>query len=66
MMSSINSFNVEFTCACGVECRIDCEIGGETAVVTRHCEKAAALVLPGIAEGFYEMRDDEWVEVAAW
>ena len=66
MASSIRSFNLEFTCACGVECRVDCDIAGPTPAVTRHCDKATALVLPGVPKAFYEMHDDEWVEVAAW
>ena len=66
MTTSINSFNMEFTCACGVQCRIDCQIGEETPAVTRHCDHASALVLPGAPEAFYEMHDDEWVEVAGW
>jgi hypothetical protein len=66
MSPSIRSLNVEFTCACGVECRIDCEIAASTPAVTRHCDKAEVLVLPGLPQAFYEMRDDEWVEVAAW
>jgi hypothetical protein len=66
MASSIRSLNVEFTCACGVECRIDCQIDGVTPAVTRHCDQATALVLLGVPQAFYEMREDEWVEVAGW
>jgi hypothetical protein len=68
-----------FTCAYGVECRIDYEssvIGiGPTALpspVGPHCEKAREAwkaeenLLPGCPGVFYEKHGGRWVEVPGW
>jgi hypothetical protein len=67
-MSDIKFVELEFSCACGLECRIRCEAQiAESAApfLTRHCEKAELMVLPGAPLAFYEKRNDRWVEIEA-
>ena len=64
-MADIKIIELEFRCACGLECRIRCEAqkdDGSAPFVTRHCHKAELMVLPGAPLEFYEKLNERWVE----
>ena len=67
-MADIKIIELEFRCACGVECRIRCKAQtayGSTRFVTRHCDRAELMVLPGALLAFYVKLNERWVETVS-